>query len=214
MWDPGMAHAMAEMICMEGLRQDMLSQEAVEARHSLLAGLLRKWALPRQCQTFCVRPSTQGHEAGQRPWHSTAKNGLQLCWRRNSSREQAGWVSLQAWEAFQVCVWRFFCTSLNIFKWPRFCCYKLNSCFSGSLSSCFQLNRFIPFVQFFISLPSALLIRVHVSNILIDLRLDHVRIHVSMYHMPKLRCWALSECADASSVPRHVVNLLWTSEDK
>lgn len=101
----------------------------------------------------------------------------------------------------------FFCTSLNIFKWSQFCCYKLSYCVSGSLSSCFQLKRAILLLQFFISLPSALLIRVHVGNILIDLWLG-VRIHVSTYRIPKFRVFGISERADASCVPHHIVNLL------
>lgn len=181
-------------------------------QNSLLAGLLRKWVLPRQCQTCSVRPDTK-LQSRREVMTALQKSGLQLCWRRNSSREPSGWVSLQAWEAFQVFVWRFFYTSLNIFKWSWFCCYKWNYCVSGNLSSCFQLKRVILFLQFFISLLSTLLIRVHVENSLIDLKLG-ARIHLSVYHMPKLRVLSISECADASSVPHYTFNLLWTSQDK
>lgn len=67
-------------------------------------------------------------------------------------------------------------------------------------------KRVIPFLQFFISLLSALLVRVHVGN--------HLRIHVAAYHMPKHRVLGISQCADASSVPHHIVNLLSTSKAK
>lgn len=208
-----MSPAMAEMICMEGLRQDMFLQAAVKAGQPL-SWAPQKVSPAQAVSALLCHTQYQGHgwyEAGEKPSQPCKrKNGLQLCWRRNSSREPAGWVSLQAWEAFHVCVWRFLCTSLNIFKWSGFCCYKLNYRVSGS---CFQLKRVILFLRFLISLPSALLIRVHVGNILIDQRLG-VRIHVSAYHIPKFRVFGISGCADASCVPHHTVNLLWTNEDK
>lgn len=88
------------MICMEGLRQDMLLQEAVKAEQPLswVPQNVGPAVLTLNIKPAVLHPRPRLWVAWSRREAMTAlqKSGLQLCWRRNSSREPAGWMSLQA----------------------------------------------------------------------------------------------------------------------
>ena len=77
-----------------------------------------------------------------------------------------------------------------------------------------SVEKRVLFFQFFISLLSALLIRVRVGNALVRLRFDDVRLHVLAHRMPKHRVLGVNECTDASSVPHHIVDMFSTTEAK
>lgn len=144
-WDPGMTHAMGEVTFMEGLQTSNVTAGGCEGRAlSLIAGFFEKWSLPRQCQTCSVRPRyPRGHLTQIR------REAMTLHYKEVGYSSARGRVQdrSQLRECLAKCgrlvrsVFEDFFLSLNIFKWSRFCCYTLNSCFSDSLSSCFQLKR-------------------------------------------------------------------------
>lgn len=74
MWDPGMAHAMVEMICTDGLRQDVSLQEAVEAEQPLSWSSSESGSCPGS-----VRPALldliPSCKAGERSWQHCKKVG-------------------------------------------------------------------------------------------------------------------------------------------
>lgn len=185
---------------------------------SLLAGLLGKWALLRQCQTCRVRPGYPRPRLAQsrreavtlcckKVGYSFAQGGARDGSQLHECLTKRGRLVRSVFEDFSLSPW-IFSSGFG------FVATNWILVFQTAWAAAFSWKESSPLFQVFFSLLPALLARAHVGNALTDLRFDHVRIYVSAYHMTKHRVLGISECADASSVPHCIVNLLSTSGAK